>query len=119
MIVSILLTLTLNWRSRAGVIVPDPWTILRNSYFKKVSQGRSISFLLDEIIIKMREKFIIYLYDKKVMAEETPTTLRKVWEFLKVRKIWWITPLILLLLLFILSYIAGDSLSVTPIYAPV
>jgi len=43
----------------------------------------------------------------------------KVWDFLKVRKIWWITPLAILLILFLLSIFAGNGVSVGNVYAPI
>ena len=54
--------------------------------------------------------------------EEEPQKIssgRKVWNFLKTRKIWWITPLVLLLILFLLSYFAGKNVSLDAVYAPV
>ena len=45
--------------------------------------------------------------------------LRKSWDFLKVRKAWWLTPIVILFLLFLLSILAGESVSIANIYAPV
>lgn len=57
--------------------------------------------------------------EEKTANVEEKAFFRSIWNFLKVRKVWWITPLILLVLLFLLSYLAGNSVSVTDIYAPV
>ncbi len=47
------------------------------------------------------------------------STVSKVWDFLKVRKIWWIPPLVILLILFLLSIFAGNGVSVGNVYAPI
>jgi hypothetical protein len=53
------------------------------------------------------------------MDEEKKSPARRAWDFLRVRKIWWMTPLIILILLFLLSYLAGESTSIANVYAPV
>ncbi len=49
---------------------------------------------------------------------EEQSLLQRTWGFLKVRKLWWMTPLILLIILFALSLASGD-ISLAAIYAPV
>jgi len=44
--------------------------------------------------------------------------LREVWEFLKIRKAWWLTPIIIMLILVGILIIFGQSSAVSPfIYA--
>jgi len=42
-----------------------------------------------------------------------------IWDFLKVRKIWWITPLVILAILLAFMFLAGGSAPVTDVYAPI
>ena len=53
------------------------------------------------------------------LEKQQQSLLKKTWDFLKVRKLWWMTPLVILALLFLLSYLAGESISIANIYAPV
>jgi len=53
------------------------------------------------------------------VSADSSSIKTRLWNFLKVRKIWWITPLIILLLLFLISVFAGDGLSVGNVYAPI
>ncbi|MDP3734727.1 MAG: DUF5989 family protein [Nanoarchaeota archaeon] len=57
--------------------------------------------------------------DTPQLQEEQQSLLKKAWDFLKVRKIWWMTPLILFGIMLILAVLAGDSLSIANIYAPI
>ncbi|MBN1502065.1 hypothetical protein JW930_00850 [Candidatus Woesearchaeota archaeon] len=44
--------------------------------------------------------------------------LLELWEFLKIRKVWWLTPIIIMLVLVGILIIVGSSSSVSPfIYA--
>lgn len=52
------------------------------------------------------------------MAGRNRSFLFEVWYFLKVRKAWWLTPIIVMLILISLLIIFGQSSSVSPfIYA--
>ncbi len=60
--------------------------------------------------------------EEQTVKEEQPqkiSTAKKIWNFLKVRKIWWITPLIILLILFLFSYFAGNNVALDAVYAPI
>ena len=49
---------------------------------------------------------------------ENKSLLRETWDFLKVRKAWWLAPIIILLILVALLIIFSQSSSVSPfIYA--
>ncbi len=44
--------------------------------------------------------------------------LAELWDFLKVRKVWWITPIIIMLLLVAILILLGQSSAVSPfVYA--
>ena len=47
------------------------------------------------------------------MAKNKPF-LVEVWDFLKVRKVWWLTPIIVMLLLVAILIIFGQSSAVSP-----
>lgn len=47
------------------------------------------------------------------MGENKPL-LVELWDFLKVRKVWWLTPIILMLLLVGILIIFGQSSAVSP-----
>ncbi len=49
-------------------------------------------------------------------AQEPPSLLREFWEFLRYNKKWWLTPIILVLLLLGLVAIVGNSAAAPFIY---
>ncbi|MBI5392212.1 hypothetical protein HZB00_04375 [Candidatus Woesearchaeota archaeon] len=50
--------------------------------------------------------------------DNNPSLIREVWEFLKVRKAWWITPIVIMLILVAVLIIIGQSSAVSPfVYA--
>jgi len=52
------------------------------------------------------------------MKSKNKSLLGEIWDFLKVRKIWWLTPIIVMLLLVAILIIFGQSSAVSPfVYA--
>jgi hypothetical protein len=52
------------------------------------------------------------------MASKNKSLLAEIWDFLKVRKVWWLTPIIVMLLLVAILIIFGQSSAVSPfVYA--
>lgn len=63
-----------------------------------------------------QEKLIYPIYFVSNMKNKP--FLVEVWDFLRVRKIWWLTPIIIMLLLVAILIIVGQSSSVSPfVYA--
>ncbi|MFC1690826.1 DUF5989 family protein [Nanoarchaeota archaeon] len=52
------------------------------------------------------------------MAKKNKSLLGEVWDFLKVRKAWWLLPLVIMLIIVAILIIVGQSSSLSPfIYA--
>jgi hypothetical protein len=52
------------------------------------------------------------------MKRKNKSMLAEIWDFLKVRKVWWLTPIIVMLLLVAILIIFGQSTAVSPfVYA--
>lgn len=50
--------------------------------------------------------------------KKNKSLLKEIWDFLKVRKAWWLTPIIIMLILVGILIVVGQSSSVSPfIYA--
>lgn len=52
------------------------------------------------------------------MAAKNPTLIGEVWDFLKVRKKWWLTPIIVMLILTGLLIWLGATTPVSPFIYP-
>jgi hypothetical protein len=65
--------------------------------------------------IKNSFSFVIGMAKKK---SKNKNLLVELWAFLKVRKVWWLTPIIIMLLLVAILIIFGQSTAVSPfVYA--
>ena len=52
------------------------------------------------------------------MKKKNKSMLVEIWDFLKVRKVWWLTPIIVMLILVAILIIFGQSTAVSPfVYA--
>ena len=67
--------------------------------------------------VKSMQKIKIVKKSKIIMSNNR-SLLYEVWDFLKVRKAWWLTPIIVMLLLISVLIIFSQSSSISPfIYA--
>ncbi|MFH2020847.1 MAG: DUF5989 family protein [archaeon] len=48
------------------------------------------------------------------MKHKNKPLLVELWDFLKIRKVWWLTPIIVMLILVALLIIFGQSTSISP-----
>lgn len=69
------------------------------------------------LIGRRKERLINPLY-LNIKMSKNKSLLGELWDFLKVRKAWWLTPIILMLILIGILIILGQSSAVSPfIYA--